>query len=110
MDAPLHIEHQHTQSLWDGLRRRNEIGNAVFSRWPIRRAGVIRLPEQYNWYFDRQKRIGGRLAVFAELAQGKEISPRQGLAPGQPRLRSTTGTSTGKSASEAVWRSSRSWT
>ena len=23
-------------------------GNAVFSRWPIRRAGVIRLPEQYN--------------------------------------------------------------
>ena len=25
VDAPLHIEHQHTQSLWDGLRRRNEI-------------------------------------------------------------------------------------
>lgn len=45
-------------------------GNAVFSRWPIRRAGVIRLPEQYNWYFDRQKRIGGRLAVYAELDIG----------------------------------------
>ena len=45
-------------------------GNAVFSRWPIRRAGVIRLPEQYNWYFDRQSRIGGRLAVFAELDIG----------------------------------------
>ena len=45
-------------------------GNAVFSRWPIRRAGVIRLPEQYNWYFDRQKRIGGRLAVYAELDVG----------------------------------------
>lgn len=45
-------------------------GNAVFSRWPIRRAGVIRLPEQYNWYFDRQKRIGGRLAVFAQLEVG----------------------------------------
>ena len=45
-------------------------GNAVFSRWPIRRAGVIRLPEEYNWYFDRQKRIGGRLAVFAELDVG----------------------------------------
>lgn len=42
-------------------------GNAVFSRWPIRRAGVLRLPEQYNWYFDRQRRIGGRLAVYAEL-------------------------------------------
>jgi len=45
-------------------------GNAVFSRWPIRRAGVIRLPEEYNWYFDRQKRIGGRVAVFAELDIG----------------------------------------
>ena len=42
-------------------------GNAVFSRWPIRRAKVIRLPEQYNWYFDRQRRIGGRCAVLAEL-------------------------------------------
>lgn len=42
-------------------------GNAVFSRWPIRRAAVVRLPEQYNWYFDRQRRIGGRCAVLAEL-------------------------------------------
>ena len=42
-------------------------GNAIFSRWPIRRAEVVRLPEQYNWYFDRQRRIGGRLAVLAEL-------------------------------------------
>ena len=42
-------------------------GNAVFSRWPIRRAAVVRLPEQYNWYFDRQRRIGGRCAVLAEI-------------------------------------------
>ncbi|MCX4370606.1 MAG: endonuclease/exonuclease/phosphatase family protein [Dysosmobacter sp.] len=42
-------------------------GNAIFSRWPIRKAKVVRLPEQYNWYFDRQRRIGGRLAVLAEL-------------------------------------------
>lgn len=42
-------------------------GNAIFSRWPIRRARAVRLPEQYNWYFDRQRRIGGRLAVLAEL-------------------------------------------
>lgn len=45
-------------------------GNAVFSRWPIRRAKVLRLPEQYNWYFDRQRRIGGRCAVLAELDVG----------------------------------------
>ena len=42
-------------------------GNAVFSRFPICRAEAVRLPEQYNWYFDRQRRIGGRLAVLAEL-------------------------------------------
>ena len=42
-------------------------GNAIFSRWPIRQTRVVRLPEQYNWYFDRQRRIGGRLAVLAEL-------------------------------------------
>ena len=42
-------------------------GNAIFSRWPIVRAKILRLPEQYNWYFDRQKRIGGRLAILAEL-------------------------------------------
>ena len=45
-------------------------GNAVFSRWPIRRAWTVRLPEQYNWYFDRQRRIGGRCAVLAELDVG----------------------------------------
>ena len=45
-------------------------GNAIFSRWPIRRARILRLPEQYNWYFDRQTRIGGRLAILAELDVG----------------------------------------
>ncbi len=45
-------------------------GNAIFSCWPIRRAEIVRLPEQYNWYFDRQRRIGGRLAILAELDVG----------------------------------------
>ncbi|MBR3866725.1 MAG: endonuclease/exonuclease/phosphatase family protein [Butyricicoccus sp.] len=45
-------------------------GNAIFSRWPICQAKVVRLPEQYNWYFDRQHRIGGRLAILAELDIG----------------------------------------
>ena len=49
-------------------------GNAVFSRWPIRSAAVVRLPEQYNWYFDRQRRIGGRCAVLAEIeAAGRRV-------------------------------------
>lgn len=42
-------------------------GNAILSRWPIRRAKAVRLPERYNWYFDRQRRAGGRLAILAEL-------------------------------------------
>ena len=42
-------------------------GNAIFSRWPIKQAKIVRLPEQYNWYFDRQRRIGCRLAILAEL-------------------------------------------
>lgn len=45
-------------------------GNAIFSRWPLRWARVVRLPEAYNWYFDRQRRIGGRVAVLAELDVG----------------------------------------
>ena len=49
-------------------------GNAIFSRWPIKRAKIVRLPEQYNWYFDRQRRIGGRLAILAELdVAGKPV-------------------------------------
>lgn len=49
-------------------------GNAILSRWPIVRARIVRLPEQYNWYFDRQRRIGGRLAILAELdVKGKHV-------------------------------------
>lgn len=42
-------------------------GNAIFTRWPVKKARVLRLPEQYNWYFDRQRRIGGRNAILAQL-------------------------------------------
>ena len=42
-------------------------GNTLFSRWPIVRAESLHLPEGYNWYFDEQKRIGARVAVFCEL-------------------------------------------
>lgn len=45
-------------------------GNAVFSRYPIVWAETLRLPESYNWYFDRQRRIGGRNAVLAKLDVG----------------------------------------
>lgn len=45
-------------------------GNAILSRYPIKWAKILRLPEENNWYFDRQRRIGGRLAIFALLEIG----------------------------------------
>ena len=49
-------------------------GNAVFSRWPVKWAEVLRLPEQYNWYYDRQKRIGARVAIVCSLdIGGREV-------------------------------------
>ena len=60
--------------LVDGNNQKGHHGNAIFSRWPIKKAKVVRLPEQYNWYFDRQRRIGGRLAILAELdVNGKSL-------------------------------------
>lgn len=60
--------------LVNGEDSKGHHGNAILSRWPIRRAKIVRLPEQYNWYFDRQRRIGGRLAILAELdVNGKSI-------------------------------------
>ncbi len=45
-------------------------GNVLFSKWPIVRAESLYVPEGYNWYFDRQKRIGARVAVFCEIDVG----------------------------------------
>lgn len=52
----------------DGLKAYH--GNAVFSRYPIKWAKPLHLLEEYNWYHDRQTRIGARCAVFAELDVG----------------------------------------
>lgn len=45
-------------------------GNAIFSRWPIMWAQVFYLPQAYDWYRDGQKRIGGRMAIFAMIETG----------------------------------------
>ena len=42
-------------------------GNAVFSRWPILESRCISLPVQYDWFYDRQKRTGGRQAILARI-------------------------------------------
>ncbi len=49
-------------------------GNALFSKWPIKWAKAVHLPEAYNWYFDRQKRVGMRLGIVCALdIAGKEV-------------------------------------
>lgn len=54
--------------------RKGYEGNTLFSRWPIVRAESLYVPEGYNWYFDEQKRIGGRVALFCELdVAGKRL-------------------------------------
>ena len=67
-------------------------GNAVFSRYPIKWSKTLRLPEEYNWYFDRQSRIGSRCAVFAEIdVNGRSIGVvsvhLENRTDGQGRLR-----------------------
>lgn len=42
-------------------------GNAIFSRFPILRSAAVRLPIYYDWFLDRQKRLGTRVAILAEL-------------------------------------------
>lgn len=42
--------------------------NAIFTRFPILDAGLLRLPVYYDWYGDEQKRLGTRLALWAKLS------------------------------------------
>lgn len=67
-------------------------GNAVFSKHPIKWAKTLHLPEEYNWYFDRQRRIGSRCAIFAEIdvcghSLGVVSAHLENRTDGQGRLR-----------------------
>lgn len=48
-------------------------GNAILSRVPLKNIRVIRLPMLYDWYAAKQKRIGSRIALVADLA-GTELT------------------------------------
>ena len=49
-------------------------GNAVFSRFPILKAGLLRLPRVFDWRESDQPRLGGRNAVFAVVEfAGRQI-------------------------------------
>ena len=48
-------------------------GNAIFSRFPLLNAELQRLPVAYDWFYDEQKRLYNRMALYAtvELAEGR---------------------------------------
>jgi endonuclease/exonuclease/phosphatase family metal-dependent hydrolase len=52
------VEGDNTQSLH---------GNAILSRWPLQNARTIRLPRKYEWNEGHQARLGGRMALVAEV-------------------------------------------
>jgi endonuclease/exonuclease/phosphatase family metal-dependent hydrolase len=49
-------------------------GNAILSKYPIKSMEILRLPMKYDWFFDFQKREGGRVALFATIEiNGRDI-------------------------------------
>ncbi|MFR2288307.1 MAG: hypothetical protein ACLS69_00390 [Butyricicoccus sp.] len=51
-------------------------GNALFSRWPIRWAKVVHMPEQYNWYYDRRSASARALPLSARSTSAAGKSAR----------------------------------
>lgn len=45
-------------------------GNAIMSRYKIREPFLMRLPVEYDWFYDQQKRLGTRIAIFAKITLG----------------------------------------
>jgi endonuclease/exonuclease/phosphatase family metal-dependent hydrolase len=42
-------------------------GNAILSRWPLQRARTVRLPAKCDWREPQEARVGGRMALVAEI-------------------------------------------
>ena len=50
-----------------------EIGGAVLSRYPVLSARVLRFATNLSWYGADQNRLGGRIAVIADIDLGKGV-------------------------------------
>ncbi len=48
-------------------------GNAIFSRLPLHKVELQRLPVAYDWFYDEQKRLYNRIALYATV----ELSGRR---------------------------------
>ena len=62
-------------------------GNAVFSRWPIRRAGVIRLPEQYKLPIHLHYYEGYSVAEIAKILKLGQSAVKMRLKRGRELLK-----------------------
>jgi endonuclease/exonuclease/phosphatase family metal-dependent hydrolase len=51
----------------EGENTKSLHGNAILSRQPLQRARVVRLPPKCGWNEPDQARIGGRMALIAEI-------------------------------------------
>jgi endonuclease/exonuclease/phosphatase family metal-dependent hydrolase len=52
---------------WPGPNAWGYHGNAILSRFPLSGARLVRFPGIEKWYKDYQKRLGGRMALFASI-------------------------------------------
>lgn len=48
-------------------------GNAIMSRYELLEPVLIRLPKAYDWFYDKQKRLGGRMALFAKIRVNNQL-------------------------------------
>lgn len=48
-------------------------GNAIMSRYELLEPVLLRLPVAYDWFYDKQKRLGGRIAIFAKIRVNNQL-------------------------------------
>ena len=72
------------RQLYPGANERGFHGNAILSRYPLRNLRMLRFPGIEKWYDGKaygasaseqpQKRLGGRMALFATVGLGRDVT------------------------------------
>jgi len=61
------------QAQTQGDNDRGYHGNAILSRLPLQSPRLLRLPGGERWYDAAEKRLGGRIALFADIQLGAQV-------------------------------------
>lgn len=65
----------HERKMYPGENEWGYHGNAILSKYPLNNLRMIRFPGIERWYNDYQKRLGGRMALFADVnLKGKTVT------------------------------------